>query len=300
MIDHVPVMAHEIVEIFGSAPGGYLVDTTFGLGGHSKEINRAFGKKFKIIGIDRDQEIINRWQTNLVDGIELRKMNFSNVASFLIKENIQPISGVLFDLGLNSAQLDEPERGFSFQRPGPLDMRFDRSTGLSAFDAIKSMNEKELIFILKEYGQERNSRSIARAILRDKPERTEQLAQIIQDIVGHQRFTKTAARVYQALRIYLNNELNELQIALKSIIPLIVTGGRIVVLSYHSLEDGITKRLFQLYSGKCFCGPNVPQCICGASKMLKIMTKKPLMAGEDEVAQNPRSRSARLRYAERI
>jgi len=299
-MDHVPVMAGEIVEIFAAVPDGILIDATLGLGGHSAVIKSSLGSKFQIIGVDRDPEMISRVGMTLPEGVSLQKMQFSKIPEMIRGEKIAPVTGVLFDLGLNSAQLDDESRGFSFTRPGPLDMRFDRSAGSPASDMIELIGETELYGILKEYGQERHSRAISRAVVKYRPKSTADLAELIKGIVGPRKFIKSAARVFQALRIYVNRELDELKSALSGIIPLVETGGRLAVISYHSLEDGIVKRQFQLDSGKCFCGPNEPVCICGKSNLLRVLTKKPIVPSDQEINENSRARAAKLRYAERI
>ena len=299
-MSHIPVMAGEIAEIFAAVPDGIFIDATFGLGGHSAVISKSLGSKFQIIGIDRDPEMLARVEGNLPENIKTRQMRFSELPAFIENSKISSISGVLFDLGLNSAQLDDEARGFSFTHPGPMDMRFDRTSGATATEVIARTSEKDLVSILKEYGQEKKARAIARAIIRERPNDTQSMALLIKGIVGPQRFIKSAARIFQALRIYVNRELEELKTALSGIAPLVVTGGRLAVISYHSLEDGIVKRQFLLDSGRCFCGPAEPICICGKRKILKIMTKKPLTPAIEETKRNPRARSAKLRYAERI
>jgi 16S rRNA (cytosine1402-N4)-methyltransferase len=298
-MDHIPVMAGEIVELFSAVPDGIFIDATYGLGGHSAIINKKFGSKFRIIGVDQDAEMLAR-SAQTPQSVTLHRMRFSGLPAMIEREKIGPVTGVLFDLGLNSAQLDDDSRGFSFSRPGPIDMRFDRSQGRRVSDILDTLSENELITILKDYGQERNSRSIARAILREKPDSTDNMAYLIKKIVGPQRFIKSAARVFQALRIYINRELDELRTALAGISPLVATGGRLAVISYHSLEDGIVKRQFLRDSGRCFCGPADAVCNCGKRYLLKVITKKPLLPSDDETRENPRARAARLRYAERI
>ena len=293
-------MASEIAQIFSAVPDGILIDATYGLGGHSAVIKTNFGSKFRIIGIDWDADMLARGASSIPEGVITRQMHFSELPAMIEREKLSPISGVLFDLGLNSAQLDDETRGFAFSKSGPIDMRFDRSRGLTAAEAIKRLSEGELVRILKEYGQEKKSRAIARAIMLEKPKTTDTMASLIKRIVGPQRFTKAAARVFQALRIYVNRELEELKLALAGMAPLVTTGGRLAVISYHSLEDRIVKRQFQLDSGKCFCGPTQPVCMCGKRTVLKIITKKPLTPTIAEIRQNPRARAARLRYAERI
>ncbi len=293
-------MAAEIVEIFAAAPDGILIDATFGLGGHSVVISKSLVSKFQIIGIDRDPEMLSRAKINLPEGIQTRQMRFSELPAFIENNKISPISGVLFDLGLNSAQLDDDSRGFSFSHPGPIDMRFDRSAGPTAADVIARVGEGDLVRILKDYGQEKKARAIARAIVRERPGDTQSMASIIRRIVGPQRFIKSAARIFQALRIHVNRELEELKTALSGVAPLVVSGGRLAVISYHSLEDAIVKRQFLLDSGRCFCGPTQPVCVCGKRTILEIKTKKPLTPSLEEIDRNTRARAARLRYAERI
>ena len=296
---HIPVMTGEIIEIFAGAPDGIIIDATFGLGGHSVALYKSLGSKIKIIGIDADSEVLAK-VGELPEGITVRNMRFSELPMMIQSEDIGPVSGILFDLGLNSAQLDDPSRGFSFSHSGPIDMRFDRTTGITASQVIRRINAPELATILKDYGEERHSRSIARAIVEARPETTDALANVIKIIAGPGSFIKSAARVFQALRIYVNRELDELKNTLYNVIPFLTVGGRIAVISYHSLEDGIVKRQFQLNSGKCFCAPNMPVCTCGKRNLLQIITKKPLRPSEEEVARNSRARAARLRYAERV
>lgn len=293
-------MTDEIVKIFGLAPDGMLIDATFGLGGHSKAIHGSLSDRFRIIGIDCDAEILRQSAGNLPDGITIRKMRFSEIPSMIEKEGLGPVSGALYDLGLNSAQLDDPSRGFSFSSAGPIDMRFDRASGQSARDLIDKMGEKEIGQVLKEFGEERHWRAIARAVAKARPTTTDALASLIKGIVGPRHFIKSAARVFQALRIYVNRELDELRTALSGIAPLMAVGGRVAVISYHSLEDGIVKRQFLLDSGRCLCDPDIPVCVCGKRTLLKVITKKPLRPSDRETMRNPRARAARLRYAERI
>lgn len=293
-------MADKVVEIFRDAPDGIFIDATFGLGGHSTAILSSLGNKFSIIGIDRDAEMLACSESGRPSAISLRNMRFSGIPEMIRDESLGAVGGILFDLGLNSAQLDDVERGFSFSQSGPIDMRFDRAAGAPASHIIGKLNEKELTTILKDFGQERHSRAIARAIIREKPQTTDQLMRIVEKIVGGRHLVKSAARVFQAIRIFVNNELEELRVALEGAIPLLAPGGRIAVISYHSLEDGIVKRQFLLNSGRCFCGPQQPVCVCGRRKLLKILSKKPVMATDDEIRSNPRARSARLRYAEKI
>jgi 16S rRNA (cytosine1402-N4)-methyltransferase len=296
---HIPVMTSEVIEIFAGAPDGILIDATFGLGGHAIALHRSLGSRFKIIGIDADSEVLAQVGT-LPEDISVRNMRFSALPAMIQNEGIGPVSGILFDLGLNSAQLDDPSRGFSFSQAGPIDMRFDRTSGDSVSQVIRRISAPELVTIIWEYGEERHARAIARAIIETKPETTDALAAIVKRVVGPGSFTKSAARVFQALRIYVNRELDELKNTLYNVIPLLTVGGRIAVISYHSLEDRIVKRQFKLNSGKCFCAPDAPVCTCGKRNLLQILSKKPVRPSGEEVAQNSRARAARLRYAERV
>lgn len=293
-------MTGEIVSIFADAPDGVFIDATYGLGGHTRALLSSFRKKFEFIGIDRDGEILERAERDRPAGVVLHKMKFSGISEMLRREKKGPLAGVLFDLGLNSAQLDDPLRGFSFQKPASLDLRFDRKSGKPAAELLGSIGQGELVRILKEYGQQKKARAIARAMMAERPTTTESLASLVRNVVGQQRFVKSAARVFQALRIFVNDELEEIKSALSGVIPLLMAGGRLAVISYHSLEDGIVKRLFLLNSGKCFCGPGTTECVCGRRNLLEVMTRKPLRPSEKEVKANPRARPARLRYAERI
>ncbi len=293
-------MVGEITAVFADIPSGVIIDATYGLGGHTKALREKLGGRCEFIGIDRDSETLKAAEENNPEATRLRKMNFAEITSMLTAENISPVTGVLFDLGISSVHIDDPSRGFSYQKSAPLDLRFDRSSGRPAAEILADIEENELIGILKDYGQERNARAIARGIKEYHPSTTDGLAGVIKDIVGSYRFNKAAARVFQAIRIYVNDELDSVKKGIQRIIPVIAKGGRIAVISYHSIEDGIVKRIFALNAGKCFCGPEVAECRCGKNKNLDILTKKPLRPSRDEVALNPRARSARLRYAERI
>jgi len=297
---HKPVMVGEIVTIFADVPAGVIIDATYGFGGHTKALEENSKGRFRFIGIDCDSEILETAGKDRPSSVTLRKMNFSELPRMLSAERISPVSGALFDLGLNSAHLDDPDRGFSYQKQSMLDLRFDRYSGEPAAEALKKIDRDTLVSILKEYGQETHARAIARSIVENKPTTTDALAGLIRRIAGPRGFSKAAARVFQALRIYINDELAALEKALGGVIPLLVSGGRVAVISYHSLEDRIVKRIFLLNAGKCFCGPEAAECSCGKKNILKINTKKPIRPSPSEVRENPRARSARLRYAEKI
>jgi len=255
--------------------------------------------KFKLIGFEKDVEIYNRALSRNSDDVEIFNMSYSKIAQYLQDKNPGSVTGLLFDLGINSAHLDDPDRGFSYLKPGPLDLRFDRSDGQPVHELIADMKDNEIWTMLFEYGQERKSKAIARKIYAEKPATTQSLAEIIRKVVGDRGFIKSASRIFQALRIFVNDELNVLASTLQNLIPMLSAGGRIAVISYHSLEDRLVKRNFQLYSGKCFCGPNIIECECGSSKLLNVLTKKPLRPSDDETRLNSKARPARLRYAEK-
>ncbi len=297
---HSPVMVGEIVAIFADVPGGVVIDATYGLGGHTKALREKYGAKFRYLGIDRDGEILKVAKKDLTESVELKKMNLSDIPSMVKSENISPIVGAIFDLGLSSAHLDDPSRGFSYLQDAPLDLRFDRSSGKPASETISALDESKLTRILKEYGQEKHARAISRSMARNKPRTTGALADLIRAVTGPRGFNKAAARVFQALRIYVNDELDAVKSGISGIIPVLAVGGRIAVISYHSLEDGIVKRIFSLKSGKCFCGPGAVECECGSAKLLKVLTKKPRRPSPEQIEINPRARSARLRCAEKI
>lgn len=293
-------MAGEVVSIFADVPDGVFIDATFGLGGHTWAMLENLSGKFSFVGIDRDAEMLEKAGAFPPDRVSLHRMNYTGIPELILSEGLGPVSGILFDLGVNSAQLDDPSRGFSFAHKAGLDMRYDRGTGKPAAQIMSEVNQEGLIRILKDYGQEKKARAIARAIVAEKPSTTDSLAAIIRRIAGSRKFVKSAARIFQALRIFVNNELADLKGALERAIPHLTAGGRIAVISYHSLEDGIVKRLFQLYSGKCFCGPESTECSCGRQELLTIETPKPLRPSSEEIKANSRARPARLRYAEKI
>ncbi|UCE65011.1 MAG: 16S rRNA (cytosine(1402)-N(4))-methyltransferase RsmH [Candidatus Zixiibacteriota bacterium] len=293
-------MVKEVVSVFADVPEGVFIDATIGLGGHALAVERDLPGKFIFFGFDRDGEMIELAKDNLPESYRLFKMTYSQIPLMLEGENTGPVTGVLFDLGLNSMQLERGERGFSYHEKSFLDFRFDRSSGQPFHRMVDKFSLLELVNILKTYGQEKNARAISRAIIDQRPKTTDGLAAIIRKIVGPRNYNKAASRVFQAFRIYVNNELDEFEKALRGIIPLISKGGRIAVISYHSLEDGIAKKILRLFSGKCQCGPGRGICECGARRIIDIKTKKPFRPNEMEIRKNPRARSARLRYAEKI
>lgn len=290
---HVPVLLKEALEYLNVKRGGKYIDATFGAGGHSKAIEKKGGE---VLGIDFDPR-----DPKVVQG------NFSDIGVIAENGGFTKVDGILFDLGLSSEQLDDPERGFSFQKDGPLDMRMGK-TELAAREIVNQYSGKKLIQIFYDFGEERRfGKRVARAVIDARKlgsiETTVQLFDIIKrSLPAPLRFRAgdTARRIFQALRIAVNGELLNLQKALPEAVGLLGRHGRLVVISFHSLEDRIVKSFFAEQARGCICPPEFPECVCGHEPVLKILTKKPVQAGEEEAANNSRSKSAKLRAAERI
>ena len=302
---HTPVLLQEAIEALAVQPGGRYVDCTVGAGGHAEAILEHSSPGGQLLGIDADPEAIKAATTRLEahsDSCLLIDDNFVNLEAICIKYDFFPVHGILFDLGLSSLQLDSGERGFSFQKDGPLDMRFSPDQKITAADIINTSSESELAHIIRTYGEEIQSRRIAHRIVQQRPMRTTlELARTIGRATGGKRDKiHPATKTFQALRIAVNQELKRLETALKQAIDLIGFNGRLVVISYHSLEDRLVKRLMQREAKDCICPPGTPTCICGHNARLKLITRKVIKPSPTEVHLNPRSRSAKLRAAERI
>jgi len=302
---HVSVMAKEAVEYLNIRPKTIVVDATLGGGGHARAILQA-SKTVKLIGIDQDADALEAAKENLNefgDRVEFIHANFSSISSHLAPR-ISRLDGILFDLGVSSYQIDTSERGFSFQADAPLDMRMDRSAKTSANDLINGGSREEIEDIIRDYGEERYYKRIASAIIKYRPAKgTLELAEIIRRSIPKTspiNTTKSIARVFQAFRIAVNRELDSLKKALEDSIGLLAPKGRIVVISYHSLEDRIVKGIFKREASDCVCPPKLPACVCNHRKKLNIITRKPVTPGDAELQANPRSRSAKLRTAEHI
>ena len=301
---HHPVLYESVLEGLAIRPNGCYIDATVGAGGHAWGILVASGPKGRLLGIDADPQALALASERLAafeDRVTLVQGNFSLLSSIAPAQGFAEVDGILFDLGLSSVQLAVPERGFSFQHDGPLDMRFDPSNPITAAHLVNELEERELADILRRYGQERQARRIARAIVSARPLRsTAQLAALIEGVVGRRGRIHPATRTFQALRIAVNDELTALSEALPQALDLLVAGGRLAVISFHSLEDRIVKRFFEREARDCICPPETPVCVCGHRARLNIITRHPIRPSEEEVAANPRSRSARLRIAERV
>ena len=302
---HIPVLVEDVIEQLKVQPGGRYVDCTVGTGGHTAAILEKSSPGGQLLGLDADPEAIRLAQTRLQPyggAFLLVNDNFKNLAAICARYNFRPVHGILFDLGMSSVQLDSANQGFSFKVDAPLDMRFDPSQDLTAADIVNTYSKPELVSIIEAYGEEPRSRQIARQILLNRPINTTlQLAQAIEQAVGgDRRKTHLVTRVFQALRIATNQELSCLEQALRQAADLLGLGGRIVVISYHSLEDRLVKEFFQQESKNCLCPPDIPICVCGHTSSLKIVTKKVVTPQLPEIEANSRSHSAKLRAAEHI
>lgn len=302
---HLPVLANQCAEYLNLRPGGIYVDATVGGGGHSLKFFE-IEPKIRLFAFDQDDEALTHAGKVLEKHNPVFiKSNFRHLRTELALRKISNIDGILFDLGVSSHQLDEAERGFSFDKEAALDMRMDRESELSAKQVINEYDARELRRIFKEYGEDNLAGRIAKAIEQErsnkKIESTGELAKIIEQVAGKgsKESLKTKVRIFQALRICVNDELDALSFALQDAINILAPGGRIVVLSYHSLEDRIVKNIFRTAEQDCLCPPEIIKCICDHKSQLKVLTKKPVLAGEEELEQNIRSRSAKLRAAEK-
>jgi 16S rRNA (cytosine1402-N4)-methyltransferase len=284
--------------------GGFFVDATVGAGGHSEALLEK-GEAIRLLGIDRDPDAIalaGRRLARFGDRVTLVRENFADLDRVLA--GFPPADGILADLGMSSMQLEQGARGFSFRRDGPLDMRMS-GTGRTAADIVATASVEELTRILREYGEERMSAKIARGIVQERAwsgpiTGTRQLARIVARAKGNRERIDPATRVFQALRIEVNQELVALSSFLAAAVNRLNARGRLAVIAYHSLEDRIVKEAFRRQSGVCLCPRSLPSCVCGARRVLKILTRRPIVPSETEVGGNPRSRSARLRVAEKV
>ena len=293
--EHQSVMAEEVGKYLNPREGGCIVDCTVGLGGHALAVGKLLGPRGRLIGMDRDSaslELARGKLSSLPGNFELRHSDFRNLDKVLEELKISQVDGILFDLGLSSFQLNDPQRGFSFNSEGPLDMRMDQESFINAYDLINSLSEKELMLIFRNFGEERFSSRIARRLVYQRRlhpiettrQLTEEVLKALPSFYRHQRI-HPATRIFQAIRIAVNRELEALEMALSKCPQFLKPGGRIVVLAFHSLEDRIVKTFFKSFA---------------EHRQLKILTKKPLRPTEEEINQNSRCRSARLRAAEKL
>lgn len=305
---HQPVMPVEALAALDAGRGGLFVDATLGLGGHTELILRA-SPNARVLGIDRDAEAIALAKERLAEfgeRFEAVKSDYRQIKTVLAERGIQAVAGVLADLGVSSFQFDEPERGFSFKSDSPLDMRMDRSQSLTAADLVNGLGERELADVIYEFGEERASRRIARLIVAERAKAaiktTAQLAKLVVNAVrqpGHWRI-HPATKTFQALRIAVNRELDGLDRFVADAVDLLTAGSRLVVITFHSLEDRIIKQALKFQSGHCVCPQNQPVCQCGTSKRVEILTRKAVQPSDGEIAANPRARSAKLRVCQKL
>jgi 16S rRNA (cytosine1402-N4)-methyltransferase len=305
---HRPVLVSEVITLLAPREGGVFLDASVGGGGHAAELLKRIGPTGTLIGLDRDPEAIGFARTRLgaMDGQTLLiEGNFADLASILEAEGISELDGALFDFGVSSHQLDSP-RGFSFQRDEPLDMRMGGGAR-SAADIVNQYSESELARVIHEYGEERYARRIARAIVRRRTAKpiltTKELADVIVSAIpggGRWQDIHPATRSFQAIRIETNDELAAIEKAIPAAVDALKINGVVAAISFHSLEDRLVKTIFRKLSGRCECDPRLPGCVCGAREIVKVLTRRPVTATAEEIAGNPRSRSAKLRAAVRV
>ncbi|MDO4939309.1 MAG: 16S rRNA (cytosine(1402)-N(4))-methyltransferase RsmH [Lachnospiraceae bacterium] len=308
--NHKSVLLKESIEALNIRPDGIYVDGTLGGAGHSSEICRRLGPNGRLIGIDQDRDAIEASAERLKEygsQVTIVRDNYENTASVLKGLNIYKVDGILLDLGVSSYQLDTGERGFSYQHEAPLDMRMDDRNPMTAADIVNGYSLQELARVIREYGEDRFAQNIAKHICAEREkapvETTTQLAEIIKQAIpmklratgGH-----PAKRTFQAIRIELNRELTVLKDSIGTMTDLLNPGGRLCIITFHSLEDRIVKEAFRKAENPCTCPPDFPVCVCGNVSKGKVITRKPILPGEEELAENRRSESAKLRVFERV
>jgi len=307
---HVSVLLEKSIEALNIRQDGIYVDATLGGAGHSYEICKRLGSNGKLIGIDQDENAIRAAEDKLInfkDKIILVKDNFKNSLKILRELDIEAIDGVIMDLGVSSHQLDSAERGFSYQHDAALDMRMDRDTSFSAYNVVNEYSEQELARIIFEYGEEKWAKRIARFIVQEREKHaihtTGELVEIIKKAIpasARREGPHPAKRTFQAIRIEVNGELAILEESIRNFVQLLKKGGRMAVITFHSLEDRIVKKTFSSLSSPCECPPSFPACVCGKSPVVKMITRKPIVPDDEELEFNPRARSSKLRVVEKL
>lgn len=307
--NHVPVLLNECIECLNIKEGGVYVDGTLGGGGHSSCVLKRLNNTGKLIGIDRDSEALAHTSKRLKEysNVIYVKDNHENIKNILVDLGIDAVDGILLDLGVSSYQLDEPTRGFSYMHDAALDMRMNKDQAFTAYDVVNKYSEERLADIFFNYGEEKYSKSIARKIVDVRKireiETTYELVDVIKSAIpakARNEKQHPAKRVFQAIRIEVNGELVDLENAICDAVMSLKNGGRLLIITFHSLEDRIVKKTFENLQGKCTCPSDFPKCICGFKSYGKVITKKPIIATDEELEQNPRSRSAKLRVFERV
>ncbi len=307
---HRPVLLHECIEALAIRPDGIYLDGTLGRGGHSEEIAKRLSDKGRLLCIDRDRQALEEAGRRLApwaDRITFLHGNFADLDALMDRAGVAAADGMLFDLGVSSPQLDDPERGFSYMHDAPLDMRMDRDDALTAWTVVNQWPREEIRRVLSQYGEERYAGPIAAAIdkARQKApiETTGQLVEVIRGALPAAALREKqhpAKRSFQGIRIAVNDELASVSRMLQAAIPRLNPGGRLAVISFHSLEDRIVKSELAAAAKGCTCPPEFPVCVCGKTPQVKLVTRKPILPGEDELEENPRARSAKLRVAEKV
>lgn len=310
-ISHIPVLVDKVLKYLDPKNNGIYLDCTVGMGGHALAILEQSSPNGRLIGLDIDSEAIAAAKVKLteyVSRINLFHANYTELDSVLDNLGIDEVDGILFDIGVSSLQLDKASRGFSFQRDGPLDMRMDTNRTLNAKKVVNSASRDKLLKIFKDYGEERWSKRIANRIVdarkREPITTTSQLAELVVDAVPvwsrYKQKIHPATRIFQALRIYINDELDNLKVGLEKAVKRLNIGAVICVISFHSLEDQIVKNKFRLLASECICPPGLSVCVCNHEPSLKLLTRRPISPEDSEIERNPRSRSAKLRAARKI
>ena len=306
--NHIPVLLEDCIECLNIKEGGIYVDGTLGGGGHSSHVLKRLNGTGRLIGIDRDSEALLHTKERLKEysNVTYIKDKHENIKNILIELGIDKVDGILLDLGVSSYQLDEPSRGFSYMHDAPLDMRMNKEQEFTAYDVVNKYSEERLAEIFFIYGEEKYSKSIARKIVETRKTKEIRTTFELVDIIKAAIPTKArnekqhpAKRVFQAIRIEVNGELVDLENAICDAVMSLKTGGRLLIITFHSLEDRIVKKTFENMQGKCTCPPDFPKCVCGFKSFGKVITKKPIIADNEELENNPRSRSAKLRVFER-
>ena len=302
---HLPVLYHEIIHALQPQPGGLYVDGTLGAGGHAWGILEASSPDGKLLGLDFDPHALTLAEERLApfgDRAILKRASYVTLREQLASLGWEAVQGIVLDLGVSSMQLDTPERGFSFRTDAPLDMRFDPQAEITAADLVNRLPQAELADLIYRYGEERRSRQVARAIVSARPiQTTKHLAEVVAKATSSGKpGIHPATRTFQALRIATNHELEAVEQVLPEAIAALAPGGRLAVISFHSLEDRLVKHFFRQESRDCICPPKQPMCTCGHQASLTEITRKPIFPSEMEALENPRARSSRLRVAEKL
>jgi 16S rRNA (cytosine1402-N4)-methyltransferase len=313
---HKSVLLQETIELMNLKPGMTVIDATVGAGGHTKAILAKIGPSGRVLGLDKDENALKIAEENLggCSNLTLVHADFKDIEEVAVDKGFGEVDAILADIGVSSMQLDERNRGFSFQGHEKLDMRMDQTQDLTAADIINTYTESELERIFRDYGEESYAKKIAEAIVQKRSihpvEYTDQLAEVVRGVIPAPKWLRgkqigktkldPATKVFQAVRIETNGELTALESALPQTVGILKKGGRIAIISFHSLEDRIVKRFFEEKSQTCVCPPEYPKCMCDVKPTLQKVTRKPVVAAETEINDNPRARSAKLRVAERI